>query len=39
MHSSIDVEVGPYIIALNHKCAVKPNFKEVKELIRHPLSQ
>lgn len=38
MHSSSEVEVGPFVIALNHKCAVKPNFREVKDLRKHPLT-
>ena len=39
MHASTEVEVGPFVIALNHKCAVRPNFQEVKDLRNHPLSQ
>jgi hypothetical protein len=38
MHTSTEVDVGPFIIALNHKCAVKSNFQEVKDLKKHPLS-
>ncbi len=38
MHASGEVEVGPFVIVLNHKCAVRPNFQEVKDLRKHHLT-